>query len=103
MQKLMIHNLGPIAHCEIDIDDFIVCTGPQASGKSTIAKSIFFFKNLKNLMYAQFNRGYLLTGENEQNMSSCFFANRFLREVRSNFQQIFGSTWHMSYDMKLCY
>ena len=27
MQKIMIHNLGPIVHCEMDIDDFIVCTG----------------------------------------------------------------------------
>ena len=50
MQKLEIHNLGPIVHCEMNIDDFIVCTGLQASGKSTVAKSIFFFKNLKNLM-----------------------------------------------------
>ena len=103
MQKLEIHNLGPIVHCEMNIDDFIVCTGPQASGKSTVAKSIFFFKNLKNLMYEQFNRGYLLKDEKEQNMSSLSFANRFFKEARSNFLQIFGSTWHMSHDMKICY
>lgn len=79
MQKIMIHNLGPIVHCEMDIDDFIVCTGPQASGKSTVAKSIFFFKNLKNLMYAQFNRGYLLRNKEEQDMFSLSFANRFYK------------------------
>lgn len=76
----------------MNIDDFIVCTGPQASGKSTVAKSIFFFKNLKNLMYEQFNKGYLLKGEKEQNMSALTFANRFFKEARSNFLQIFGST-----------
>ena len=103
MQKIMIHNLGPIVHCEMDIDDFIVCTGPQASGKSTVAKSIFFFKNLKNLMYAQFNRGYLLRNKEEQDMFSLSFANRFYKEARSNFLQIFGTTWHMSYDMKISY
>lgn len=97
MQKIMIHNLGPIVHCEMDIDDFIVCTGPQASGKSTVAKSIFFFKNLKNLMYAQFNRGYLLRNKEEQDMFSLSFANRFYKEARSNFLQIFGTTWNMSY------
>ena len=46
MQKLYIKHLGPIEECEINIDEFMVCTGPQASGKSTIAKSIFFFKNI---------------------------------------------------------
>ena len=42
MQKLEIHNLGPIVYCEMNIDDFIVCTGPQVSGKSTVAKEYFF-------------------------------------------------------------
>lgn len=89
MQKIMIHNLGSIVHCEMDIDDFIVCTGPQASGKSTVAKSIFFFKNLKNLMYAQFNRGYLLRNKEEQDMFSLSFANRFLQRSAFEFSADF--------------
>lgn len=95
MQKIMIHNLGPIVHCEMDIDDFIVCTGPQASGKSTVAKSIFFFKNLKNLMYAQFNRGYLLRNKEEQDMFSLSFANRFLQRSAFEFSADFWN--HMAY------
>lgn len=42
MEKLVINQLGPIEHCELEIKDFMVFTGPQVSGKSTIAKSIFF-------------------------------------------------------------
>ncbi len=45
MPKVVIHKLGPVDHCELEINDFTVFTGPQASGKSTVAKSIFFFKN----------------------------------------------------------
>ena len=41
MEKLIIDRLGPIAHCEIEIKDFLILTGAQATGKSTIAKSIF--------------------------------------------------------------
>lgn len=52
MQKLTISNLGPIKKCDIEIKDFLVFTGPQASGKSTVAKSIFFFDNLKNVLFA---------------------------------------------------
>ena len=46
MQKIIIHQLGPVEHCELEINDFMIFTGPQASGKSTIAKSVFFFKNI---------------------------------------------------------
>ena len=48
MERIVINKLGPIGHCDVEINDFMVFTGPQASGKSTIAKSIFFFKNIKN-------------------------------------------------------
>ena len=42
MPKLTVHNLGPIQDCEIELENFCVLTGPQASGKSTAAKAIFF-------------------------------------------------------------
>lgn len=103
MQRIVIHKFGPIHHCEMDMDDFIVCTGPQASGKSTLAKTIFFFKNLKNLMLAQFVRGYLLQEESGAMAAPMPFSNRFLKEMRSNFLQIFGSTWYMEQDMWLLY
>ena len=52
MQRLTINNLGPIKECAIDVKDFMVFTGPQASGKSTIAKNSFFFNNLKNVLFS---------------------------------------------------
>ena len=48
MQKLTIKNFGPINNLDIDINDFMLFVGPQASGKSTIAKTIFFFKSISN-------------------------------------------------------
>ena len=48
MHHVKITHLGPIQSCEIDIDDFTVLTGPQASGKSTIAKTIYFFRTIKD-------------------------------------------------------
>ena len=47
MQKIKIKNFGPIKDLELNIKDFMLFIGPQASGKSTIAKTIFFFKSLK--------------------------------------------------------
>jgi len=47
MQKLIIDNFKQITHAEIEVKDFLLLIGPQASGKSTIAKLIYFFKSLQ--------------------------------------------------------
>ena len=55
MQKIIIKNFRQISHAEIEVKDFLFLIGEQASGKSTIAKLIYFFKSLKqdyfNLLY----------------------------------------------------
>lgn len=48
MAVIEINNLGPVKHCCMTLEDFCVLTGPQASGKSTIAKAIFFFRTIKD-------------------------------------------------------
>lgn len=55
MQKIIIRNFRQITQAELEIKDFLFLIGEQASGKSTIAKLIYFFKSLKqdyfNLLY----------------------------------------------------
>jgi predicted ATP-dependent endonuclease of OLD family len=46
MQKLIVHNFRQISHAEIEIKEILFLIGEQASGKSTIAKLIYFFKSL---------------------------------------------------------
>ena len=46
MQKIVIKNFGPIEDAEIDIKKILVLIGEQASGKSTIAKLIYFLNYL---------------------------------------------------------
>jgi ABC-type cobalamin/Fe3+-siderophores transport system ATPase subunit len=54
-QKIIIKNFGPIKDVEMEIDDFTIFIGPQTSGKSTIAKSVFFFLSLRDnlIIYLQ--------------------------------------------------
>ena len=47
MQRLIIKNFGPIEDLDMEVKDFMLFIGPQASGKSTIAKAVYFFKSLK--------------------------------------------------------
>jgi len=43
-EKIIIKNFGPLKQLELDLKEIMVFIGPQASGKSTIAKLIHFFK-----------------------------------------------------------
>mgnify|MGYP002526747027 CR=1 FL=1 len=42
MQEITIRNNGPVRDVEFDIKKYNVFIGEQATGKSTIAKSIYF-------------------------------------------------------------
>lgn len=48
MQKLIIHNFGPLQNVELEVKDFMVFIGPQATGKSTVAKLVYYFKDISN-------------------------------------------------------
>ncbi|MFN7854362.1 MAG: AAA family ATPase [Dolichospermum sp.] len=48
MQRISIENFGPVKKFEADVTDVMLLIGPQASGKSTISKSIFIFKSIKD-------------------------------------------------------
>ena len=99
MERIVINKLGPIKHCDLIINDFMVFTGPQASGKSTIAKSIFFFKNIKNLMLLQINKRFFVGGD----VIKLSTRKGLLKEIRSIFLQTFGSTWGMDNRMSIEY
>lgn len=99
MSRIIINRLGPIEHCELEMDDFMVLTGPQSSGKSTIAKSVFFFKNVKNILLQQLRKQHMLNADR----IDLSMKDRLIRELRSCFLQMFGSTWCMDKDMTLYY
>ncbi len=43
-QEIEIKNFGPLKEVQIEINNLLILTGEQASGKSTLAKCIYFFK-----------------------------------------------------------
>jgi predicted ATP-dependent endonuclease of OLD family len=48
MERLVMRNFGPINELDIEVKNFQVFIGPQTSGKSTICKTIYFFKSLRD-------------------------------------------------------
>ena len=60
MQKITISDFGPIKDCEISVSDYMVLTGEQASGKSTLAKCIYYFLNLKDVWYDIIQKNWII-------------------------------------------
>jgi len=81
MQKIEIHNFGPIKDAVIDIKPMLVMIGHQASGKSTIAKLIYFFETLPESFFEQYSQ----SEDVEIDIS------HYLSEIiKSKFLKIFG-------------
>lgn len=86
MQILKINNFGPIRICEIEIRDFMVLTGEQASGKSTVAKSIFYFNHLKDELFDLVRKEI----DNPLRFEKESLEECFCRRLRYIFYQSFG-------------
>ena len=51
MSRILIENFGPIEYFEEQVDDkLMILIGEQASGKSTIAKTVFFCKSISEIV-----------------------------------------------------
>jgi len=96
MHKIILNKFGPISYCELDVSDFTILTGPQASGKSTIAKAIAFFRTIKNDICESIIKQNTLP-------QSKSVTKQVGSQIRSKFLQLFGSSRAMDNDMKMEY
>lgn len=88
MQKIIIENFGPIQYAEIEVKKILVLIGEQASGKSTIAKLIYFFKTIQEDLFSQIYR-------DKQNQSLDINSD-ILSPIQQKFYNFFGPTNNLS-------
>lgn len=93
MHRLIIHKLGPITHCELTCSQFMTLTGFQASGKSTIAKAIYYFRTIKDDIYSLAVKKALSIYESENEYSVTGLKKLLIDELREKFLRVFGSSW----------
>ena len=103
MHRLTIRNLGPIEDCNVEFPGLSVYTGFQASGKSTIAKSVFYFRTIKEDIIALSEEIALGVRETEPEESGGSFSRQLLSRLRFKFLNTFGSSWAMHPGMYLEY
>jgi ABC-type ATPase involved in cell division len=94
MQYLSVKNFGPIKDATIEVNALTVLIGEHASGKSTLAKLVYFFKSLKKDL-VELSR----LDPNEIN------ATKVKNTLRDKFYFYFGSTRLLpeSYLVKFCF
>ncbi len=100
MRKLKIHNFAAVKDAELDIDKKLnVLIGAQASGKSTIAKVLYFCRKIRD-----FYVDYLIQSDHfERSHKNEDYIN-FLKYTRSCFISCFGTTLHMdSFEIEYWY
>ncbi len=88
MKKILIKNFGPIENFEMDIKKINIFIGPQAGGKSTIAKSIFLVENIKMELLE-----HIRNIENED--ENIHLLKYFNKKLKNRFVSLFGTTKHM--------
>lgn len=88
MHRLIINKLGPITHTEIECNKFMVIIGSQASGKSTIAKALYFFKTIKDDIINLLLKRHNLPSNSDQRP----FILELETYMQAKFMGIFGSS-----------
>lgn len=90
MRKVLIEDFGPLSHVELQFDNQLhVIIGPQASGKSTIAKVVYFCRKIRDYL-ADYARQVV----SNRNSQEEFYIN-FFKFLRKPFMGYFGTTKHM--------
>ena len=82
MQHITIKNFGPLVEVDIDLPDVILLIGAQASGKSTLAKLVHFFRSLPQ------NYVNVLNNEEIEFVKKDEFVKEFTAALMSNFDAI---------------
>lgn len=115
MQKISIKNLGPIREFESDLLKMNLLIGEQATGKSTICKSVYFFRTIRDdivdhlyliaamgLSDSEAQRpGHIASIDVSNPKQQILYVLK--HNIREKFKQIFGTNTMLNPDMKMTY
>lgn len=95
MQKIWIRNNGPVKDFEMEVEKFNLLIGEQATGKSTVAKSVYFFKTIKTKIIDYFTQIYSTNTYNNESQEDIWFYKAIRPELKNIFIRLFGYSWDL--------
>ncbi|MCL1989099.1 MAG: ATP-binding protein [Firmicutes bacterium] len=87
MQKIIINKLGPIDYAELECTKWMVFIGAQSTGKSTVAKAIFFFRKVGESIFDLLVENTMLTKVSDTEN----FTHKIMTALSERFMDIFSS------------
>lgn len=102
LQKIELKYLGPVKELNMDIKEFNLLIGEQATGKSTVAKAIYFFRMIKTTLTDYLCQLYDNALYNGNDVSGGF-SKVLKRELKSIFISLFGYSWDLDKRLYLKY
>lgn len=103
MQKIYIRNNGPIQYFEMEIEKFNLLIGEQATGKSTIAKSIYYFKIIKTKIIDYLTQVYDSNSYHDIPQEQIWFDKSIKTELKNIFIKLFGYSWDLNSNFYMKY
>lgn len=97
MKHIKIQKFGPIDACDVPLKAFNILTGAQATGKSTLAKAVFFCDTLGQEIFDE-----ITMHRNAEREASSLLQN-LEKRLRFKFFQMFGPPSSLSADMEISY
>ena len=98
--KLRLYHVGPIQECDLDLNDFTVLTGPQSSGKSTVAKAVYFFRTVKQDILNIIMQG---GPQAVSDRDAASWRMVLTQRLKDKFLQLFGTSWVITLDTEMEY
>lgn len=91
MRNIKISNFGPINDASIDLTDrYHILIGPQASGKSTICRVVYFCRKIRD-----YSLDYIMDPELMQQSHQNEILSNYFKFLTKRFMACFGTTKHM--------
>ncbi len=103
MQKICIRNNGPVKDFEMEVAKFNLLIGEQATGKSTIAKSVYYFKTIKTKIIDYLTQVCDSNSYNNVSQEGIRFDRAIKSELKSIFIRLFGYSWDLSSEFYMKY
>lgn len=103
MQKIRIENNGPIKEFEMVVNKFNLLIGEQATGKSTIAKSIYFFRIIKTSIIDYLTQICNMNTYKDKEQNGKKFYKEIKGGLKDIFVKLFGHSWELNPELKMHY
>ncbi len=103
MQKIYIRNNGPVKNFEMEVKKFNLLIGEQATGKSTIAKSVYYFKTIKTKIIDYLTQVYDSNSYNSVSQEKVWFDKAIKSELKNIFIKLFGYSWDLNPEFYMKY